>query len=158
MKFSFLAFLADLFSKFCLQNFEDVSIKCPRQFSYDLAFVCRRTCEKKLNMNFMSFKIWNWNKYRKYTVWQVLEQFSGRNNSLELPGFGFSISLLNFLEESRELSTLISWILGYLAFSKLQQNFFCHQCFLHFWATIMDLLITLKFAFSNMISRGLSTY
>ena len=115
MKFSFLAFLADLFSKFCLQNFEDVSIKYPRQFSYDLAFVCRRTCEKKLNMNFMSFKIWNWNKYGKYTVWQVLEQFSGRNNSLELPGFGFFISLLNFLEETATKLFLPPMFLAFLS-------------------------------------------
>ena len=39
-----------------------------------------------------------------------MKPFSGRNNSLELPGFALSNSLLYVLEESRELRALVSWV------------------------------------------------
>ena len=39
----------------------------------------------------------------KFTVELVWKSFSGRNNSLELPIFGFSNSLPHGHEESREL-------------------------------------------------------
>ena len=39
-----------------------------------------------------------------------MKPFSGRNNSLELPGFTLSNSPLYVLEESRELRALVSWV------------------------------------------------
>ena len=39
-----------------------------------------------------------------------MKPFSGRNNSLELPGFALCNSLLYVLEESRELRALVSWV------------------------------------------------
>ena len=48
----------------------------------------------------------------KFTVEKVLKSFSGRNNSLEPPVFGFCDCLLYDLEESIELRALISWVLG----------------------------------------------
>ena len=55
------------FFDFCLQYLcysEKVPIKCPRQFLYYTRFICRRACEKKYSLNFMSLvgfqvsKIW----------------------------------------------------------------------------------------------------
>ena len=52
-----------------------------------------------------------------------------------------------------------SWLVGFWVnrHSKMQKN--SANNFLHFWAAIMDLLITLKliFAFSNVIHRGVSS-
>ena len=39
---------------FCPQNllhFEDVSIKCPKQFLYYIEFICRRACYKKIQVS-----------------------------------------------------------------------------------------------------------
>ena len=57
VKFSVLAF-SSFFCKFCSQNlwhFEDVSVKCPKQFLYYIEFICRRVCEKKLKSEFHVF-------------------------------------------------------------------------------------------------------
>ena len=48
----------------------------------------------------------------KFTVELVLKSFSGRNNSVEVPGFAFSNSFPYDLEESRECRALISWALA----------------------------------------------
>ena len=50
--------------------------------------------------------------FGKFTVEKVLKSFSGRNNSLNPPVFGFCDSLPFGLEESRELRALIRWVLG----------------------------------------------
>ena len=41
-----------------------------------------------------------------------MKSFSGRNNPLKPPVFGFCDSLPFGLEESRELRALIRWVLG----------------------------------------------
>ena len=43
---------------------------------------------------------------------QVLKSFSGRNNSRKPPVFGYCDSPPFSLAESRELRTLIRWVLG----------------------------------------------
>ena len=116
VKFSFAAILTDFI--FCPQNlwhFEDVPIKCPKQFLYYIEFICRRTCEKKASLNFMSSACKPTKSgcfFGKFTVQQVLKSFSGRNNSLEPSIFGCSDSLPYGLEESKELRAFISWVLG----------------------------------------------
>ena len=53
VEFSCLAFLAVFFFKFCPQNllhFEDVPIKCPKQFLYYNEFICRMTHSKKFQV------------------------------------------------------------------------------------------------------------
>ena len=50
--------------------------------------------------------------FEKFTVELVLKSFSGRNNSLEAPGFGFSNNLPHDLEESGEFRALVSWALA----------------------------------------------
>ena len=69
-----------------------------------------------------------------------MKPFSGRNNSLELPGFALSNSLLYVLKESRELRALVSWV-GFRSTDiqncnnkKLPPFFF----FFSFWATIIS--------------------
>ena len=114
--FIFLAF--GWFLKFCPQNlwhFEDVPIKCPKQFLYYIEFIYRRTCEKEASLNFMSSACKPTKSgcfFGKFTVQQVLKSFSGRNNSLEPSIFGCSDSLPYGLEESKELRAFISWVLG----------------------------------------------
>ena len=70
-----------------------------------------------------------------------MKPFSGRNNSLELPGFTLSNSPLYVLEESRELRALVSWV-GFRSTDiqncnnkKLPPFFFF---FFSFWATIIS--------------------
>ena len=115
-------------------HFEDVPIKCPKQFLYYIEFICRRACDKKnSSLNFMSLvgfqasKIWMF-FFGKFTVEQVLKSFSGRNNSLKPPVFWSCDSLPYDLEKSKELRALISWLSVY-KHSKIQKisakNFFC---------------------------------
>ena len=59
-----------------------------------------------------------------------MKPFSGRDNSLELPGFALSNSLLYVLKESRELTALVSWV-GFRStdiqnFNKKNCHFFFH--------------------------------
>ena len=76
--------------------------------------------------------------FGKLTVEQVLKSFSGRNNSLKPPVFGFSNSFLYGLEESRELSCLdylgfdyLGWLFGLIGIQKRKKKkylptiFFC---------------------------------
>ena len=81
-------------------------------FHIILSYCVEGHLKKSLNfmssIDFQASKIWMlFVKNRCF-----LKPFSGRNNSLELPGFGISNSLLYVLEESIELRTLISWVLG----------------------------------------------
>ena len=92
----------------------------------------------------------------KLTVEQVLKSFLGRNNSLTLPVFGFCDSLPQDLEESLELTALISWVLGLYAFRyarRFCQNFClflsCHYGFTNYF----NILIL----FSN-IQGGVPTF
>ena len=103
---------------FCLQNlqnFEDVPIKCSKQFLHYIELICRRSCEKKFKPEFHFFSSFSGFQnpcfFRKFTAEQIVKSFSGKNNSLKLPVFRFSNSLLYGLEESKEWASL-SWILG----------------------------------------------
>ena len=81
------------------------------QNNFYIEFICRRACEKNSGLNlislvgFQAFKIWMFS-FGKFTVEQVLESFSGRNNSLKPLVFGGSNSLPFVVEESRELRSL----------------------------------------------------
>ena len=108
------------FFYFCLQNLclsEKVPIKCPRQFLYYIEFICRRACEKKSSLNFMSLvgfqvsKIWNF-FWKIYCVASFKIICHSRNNSLEPLAVGFPNSHPYVMEESRELRALISLVLG----------------------------------------------
>ena len=130
-----MAFLA--FFKFCPQNlwhFEDVLIKCPKQF-LGLYWVHKRLCKKKSSLNFISLvgfqasKIWMCFFLAKFTAeQQVLKLFSGRSNSLEPPVFRFSNSLPYDLEESNswEPSLVAFWVNRHWKMQQLSaDNFFC---------------------------------
>ena len=95
-------------------QFEDVPIKCSKHY---VEFMCRRACEKKIQVRISC--LWLVSRppksgcfFGKLTVEQVLKSFSGRNNPLKPPVFGFCDSLPFGLEESRELKALIRWVLG----------------------------------------------
>ena len=49
--------------------------------------------------------------FGKFTAEQVLKSFSGTNNSVKPPVFGFCDSLTFGIEESRELRALLRWVL-----------------------------------------------
>ena len=71
--------------------------------------------EKKSSLRFMSLVCFQVSKiltFEKFTVKVVLKSFSGRNNFVEAPGFGFSNSLPYDLEKSGEFRALISWALA----------------------------------------------
>ena len=76
-------------------------------------------------VGFQAFKIWMF--FEKFTVEQVFKSFSGRNNTLKSPVFGFCDSLPNDLEKSKELRPFISWLLGLQAFKNAKR--FCQQFF-----------------------------
>ena len=82
-------------------------VSAQNNFYIILRLICRRACEKKSSLNFISLvsfqasKIWMF--FGKFTAKQVSKSFSGRNNSLKAPVFGFSNSLPYSLEESRKL-------------------------------------------------------
>ena len=146
-----------------LLDFEDVTIKCPKQFLHYVEFICRRACDKKIQTwtfktlyGFQPSKIWMF--FWKSTVEQVSKSFSGRNNSLKPPVFEFCDNLPYDLEESIELRTLISWVLGLLAFknAKFQPTSFflflsCHYGFTYYF----DILI---FLFSVCMGGGVPAY
>ena len=78
---------------------------------------------------------------RNFTAEKVLKSFSGRNNALEPPVFGFANRLPYGLEEPRELRIFLStWLVGDQKCWK-----FPRAIFFVFLAAIMDLLITLKY-------------
>ena len=78
-------------------HFEDVPIKCPKQFLH-IEFICRGACKRPPKSGYFG---------GKFIAEQVLKSFSGRNDSLQSPIFRISNSLLYGLEESRELRILI---------------------------------------------------
>ena len=51
-----------------------------------------------------------WMFFGKLITEHFLKLFSGGNNSLNPPVFGFSNSLPHVLEESKELTALIRWV------------------------------------------------
>ena len=96
-------------------HFEDVTIKCPKQYLYYIEFVCKRTHGKNSSLIFYVFGwlpgLQNLDFFGKFTAEQVLKPFAGRDNSLKLTVFGFCDSLLFGVEESGELRALIRWVL-----------------------------------------------
>ena len=145
-----------------LLHFEDVAIKCPKQFLLYVEFICRRACDKKIQTwtfktlyGFQPSKIWMF--FWKSTVEQVSKSFSGRNNSLKPPVFEFCDNLPYDLEESIELRTLISWVLGLLAFknAKLSANRFFFVFELPLW--IYLLLWYINFSFFCLHGRRSSS-
>ena len=72
--------------------------------------------KKNPSLNFMSFDwfpgLQNLDVFWKIYVEQVLKSFSGANNSVKPPVFGFCDSLTFGIEESREFRALIRWVLG----------------------------------------------
>ena len=89
-------------------QFEDVTIKCPKQFLYYIEFICRRASEKNSSLKFCVF---GWFPglqnldvfFGKFTVGQVLKSFSGTNDTLKPPVFGFCDSLPFGLENQESL-------------------------------------------------------
>ena len=67
--------------------------------------------KKESSLRFISLVCFQISKifFEKFTLELVLISFSGRNNSVEAPGFLFSNSLSYDLEESGEFRALISW-------------------------------------------------
>ena len=85
-------------------QFEDVPIKCSKRY---VEFICRRAYKKDFKSE---FHIFGWFPglqnlvvfFEEFIAEQVLKSFSGRNNSLKPPVFGFGDSFPFDLEESRE--------------------------------------------------------
>ena len=99
---------------------------------YIIEFICRRACEKKSSLNFMSSvgfwasKIWMF--FGKNFVELVWKLFSGRNNSLEPLFFDF-LTVFHMVwknQESCESCLVGFWVSRH---SKMQRisanNFFC---------------------------------
>ena len=137
-------------------HFEDVSIKCPKQFLRLLSLYVEGHAQKNSSLSFMPSVGFQPSKIWIITVEQVLKSFSGRNYSLRPPVFAFCDSLLFGLEESRELRALIGFgVIGIQTCKKLLPTTFlfaflnCHYGF----AKCFEILIF----FSNIIPRRVST-
>ena len=76
--------------------------ECLKKKNYSLSFVSL-VC-------FQTSKIWMF--FEKFTAELLLKSLSGRNKYLQAPVFGFTNSLSNDLEESRDLRALIGLVLG----------------------------------------------
>ena len=93
-----------------------MSLLINAQNNFYIITSCRRACEKKVSLNFMSLvgfqasKVWMF--FGKFPIEQFFKSFPGRNNSMECHVFGFSNSLPYALEGSRQLKALISRVWG----------------------------------------------
>ena len=95
----------------------EVTFKCQNQFLYYIKFTYRKAYEKNILARvsclwFISRPPKSGCFFGKFTAELVLKSFSGRNNSLMSPVFGFRDSLPFGLEESREVRALIRWVWG----------------------------------------------
>ena len=76
-----------------LWHFEDVPIKCSKQFFYYIELICRRACEKKFEYKFHVFGwfpcLQNLEVFGKFIVELVWKSLSGKHNSLDSPVFLF---------------------------------------------------------------------
>ena len=141
------------FFNFALKTYDTLKIKCPKQFLYHIEFISRRTCAKKFNSEFYVFgwfpslqnlDIFFW-KFFMELFWK---SFSGRNSSLEFPGFFLFSS--SFPYDLLALRVLRDWLDGFWGnrHSEMQKSF-CWQSFCVFQSPlwIYELLWNAKSCF-----------
>ena len=130
-----------------LQNFEDVPIKCSEQFLHYIELICRRSCEKKFKSEFHFFS--------SFSGLQNLDVFLENLLQSKLWNhFQAKIILWSFLFLDFLIVFCMVWknqkseppLVGFWgnSHSKMQE-ISAKKYFLHFWATIMDLLIALTY-------------
>ena len=93
-----------------LLHFENVPMKCPKQFLCYIDFICRRTCERNSSLNFMYLVGFQASKICM-SFWKIYCRASFEISSVKSPVFGLCDSLTPGLEESRVLRYLIRWVL-----------------------------------------------
>ena len=132
---------------------------------YIIKFICKRLWVT-WNLNLMSSVVFQASKtyifFGNLTAELVWKSFSGRNNSLQSPTvFWFSSYLIVvymvWKNQSRELRTLIRWVLGSQTFKNAKKSA-CNVFFVlsrHYG--FMNCFQIKNFVFSHIIPSGVST-
>ena len=139
-----------IFFKFCPQNlwhFEDVPLKCPKQFLYHTEFICSRACAEKCKSEFPVFcwfpDLHNLDVFLEIFLLSYFGNYFQAEIVPQSPMFFDFLTFFHMVWKTQE-----SWEIGLDGFwgnenSEMQKNF-SWQIFFVFWVAIMDLQIALK--------------
>ena len=121
-----------------LCHFENVAIKCLKQFLNYIEFICRRACEKNSSSNVMYLDVFLKNVLRS-KFWNHF-QAEIIPESLLFLDIVIVLHLVLQNQESWEL-----WLDGFWGNRHSKKRKISGRIFFHFWAAIMYLLTALRY-------------